>query len=33
MKMVLPLLPLAVGGLIGGGGAALGSMFGGGKKT
>ncbi|RJS79111.1 hypothetical protein CW713_08750 [Methanophagales archaeon] len=31
--MVLPLIPLAVGGLIGGGGAALGSMFGGGKKT
>ena len=31
--MVLPLLPLAVGGLIGGGGAALGGMFSGGKKT
>ena len=31
--MVLPLIPLAVGGLIGGGGAALGGMFAGGKKT
>ena len=31
--MVLPLIPLAVGGLIGGGGATLGSMFGGKKES